>query len=124
LSRVSGSEFRDRRLPVVTLGGGKHVENGQHHSICFGAYTAGRQIGFARVISDRAVFGYLADVFVLPEFRGHGVAKAMVSAVFDHPELQALLVFLLRTQNAHELYRPFGFTELPRSEEMRGRDRG
>src|SRR5262245_56215655 len=61
------------------------VERCIRNSLCFGAYTAGRQIAFARAITDRAVFAYLADVFVLPEFRGRGIAKELIRAVLAHP---------------------------------------
>jgi GNAT superfamily N-acetyltransferase len=75
-------------------------------------YIAGRQVAFARVVSDRAVFAYLMDVFVVPEFRGRGIAKALMRAVLEHPELQNLRVFLLATRDAHDLYKQFGFRSL------------
>ena len=68
-----------------------------------GWYQDGRQVGFARVVSDRAVFAYLMDVFVIPEYRGQGISKKLVRAVLDHPELQNLRVFLLATKDAHGL---------------------
>ena len=79
------------------------------NSIAFGAYISGRQVAFARVISDHAVFGYLADVFVVPELRGRGVAKALMRAVLSHPDLARLNLILLRTRDAHGLYAQFGF---------------
>lgn len=79
------------------------------HSICFGAYEGGRQVGFARVITDRATFGYLADVFVLEPWRGRGLSRRLVEAVKAHPELQGLRRFMLATRDAHGLYRKFGF---------------
>jgi|SRR5436190_2051765 len=97
------------------------VERTIHHSLCFGAYQENRQIGFGRVISDRAVFGYLADVFVLPDYRGRGVGKAIVQAAVEHPELQGLRVFLLRTRDSHGLYRSLGFAPIPAPEELMGR---
>lgn len=99
------------------------VERTIENSICFGVYVDGRQVGFARVISDRAVFGYLADVFVIPEFRGRGLAKALVRSILEHPDLHDLQVFLLRTRDAHGLYSQVGFEPLPRVEEMMGRYR-
>lgn len=85
------------------------VERSIANSLCFGVYHAGRQVAFARVVSDRAVFAYLMDVFVVPEFRGRGISKALMRAVLDHPDLQNLRLFLLRTQDAHGLYEQFGF---------------
>ena len=88
------------------------VERSIRHSLCFGVYLAERQVGFARVVSDRAVFAYLMDVFVIPEFRGQGISKALMRAVLGHPELQGLRLFLLGTKDAHELYAQFGFRPL------------
>ena len=85
------------------------VERAIAGSLCFGAYLDGRQIAFARVVTDRATFAYLADVFVLPEHRGQGHSKALVAAVMAHPELQGLRRFSLVTRDAHGLYASFGF---------------
>lgn len=82
------------------------------NSLCFSAWIDGRQAGFARVIGDRATFAYLADVFVLPEFRGRGIATAIMAAIDTHPELQHLRRFLLATADAHALYARHGFTPL------------
>ena len=73
------------------------VERSIKHSLCFGVYSAEQQIAFARVVTDRAVFAYLADVFVVPEFRGRGVSKALIRAILAHPDLQGLRTFLLGT---------------------------
>ena len=94
------------------------VEHSIRNSLCFGVYADDRQVGFARVISDRAVFGYLADVFVVPEFRGKGISKALMEAIVRHPDVQRLQVFLLRTRDAHGLYAKFGFEPIQRPEEM------
>jgi GNAT superfamily N-acetyltransferase len=88
------------------------VERSIRNSLCFGAYARGNQIGFARVITDRATFTYLADVFVLPEHRGRGVAQSLIRNVLAHPDLQNLRRFLLGTQDAHSLYTRFGFAPL------------
>jgi GNAT superfamily N-acetyltransferase len=88
------------------------VERSITNSLCFGVYQAGRQVAFARVVSDRAVFAYLMDVFVIPECRGRGIAKALMRSVVGHPELQNLRVFLLATRDAHDLYTKFGFRPL------------
>lgn len=94
----------------------KIVEKSIRHSLCFGAYCESEQIGFARVISDYATFAYLADVFVIPDHRGHGVSKMLVRAILEHPELQGFRRFLLATQDAHGLYAQFGFTRLENPE--------
>lgn len=88
------------------------IERSVKNSLCFGVYLAGRQVAFARVVSDRAVFAYLMDVFVLPEFRGRGISKALMRAILDHPDLQNLRVFLLATRDAHGVYSKFGFRPL------------
>jgi GNAT superfamily N-acetyltransferase len=85
------------------------------NSLNFGLYhaTAG-QVGFARVITDRATFAYLADVFVLDAHRGKGLSKRMMNEIMSHPELQGLRRWLLATRDAHGLYERFGFT-LPKA---------
>jgi GNAT superfamily N-acetyltransferase len=88
------------------------VERSIEHSLPFGLYDVdGAQAGFARVVSDRAVFAYLGDVFVLPPFRGRGLGVRLVECVLAHPELQGLRRWHLATADAHELYRRFGFAE-------------
>ena len=78
-------------------------------SLCFGVYHAGVQVGFARVITDRATFAYLADVFVLPAHRGHGLGKHLLARIKSHPDLQGLRRWFLGTRDAHGLYSQFGF---------------
>ena len=85
------------------------VERAIAGSLCFGGYIDGRQVAFARVITDGATFGYLADVFVLPEHRGQGYSKALMAVVMAHPRLQGLRRFSLATSDAHGLYAGFGF---------------
>ncbi|HKW94285.1 MAG TPA: GNAT family N-acetyltransferase [Methylomirabilota bacterium] len=87
------------------------VERSIRHSICFGAYDGGRQVGFARVISDRATFAYVADVFVLDSHRGRGIGKQIMACATSHPELQKLRLWTLFTRDAHELYRQYGFRD-------------
>ena len=82
------------------------------HSLCFGLYHEGRQIGFARVISDRATFGYLGDVFVLEAFRGRGLARWLMEVIHAHPELQGFRRWVLLTRDAHALYAQAGYTAL------------
>jgi GNAT superfamily N-acetyltransferase len=86
------------------------VERAIDNSLCFGAYLDGRQVGFARVTTDRATFAYLADVFVVAGERGKGYSKLLVEAVLAHPDLQGLRRFMLATSDAHELYARYGFT--------------
>ncbi len=83
------------------------------HSICFGAYVDGRQVGFARVVTDRATFAWLADVFILDDYRGRGYGKTLVAAVLNHPDLRGLRRWLLATKDAHGLYAPYGFAPVP-----------
>ena len=92
------------------------VDKALDNSLCFGAYRDGRQVGFARTVTDRATFAYLADVFVLPEARGRGCAKRLMDAVVAHPELQGLRRMALATRDAHALYAQYGFTPLARPE--------
>ena len=83
------------------------------NSLCFGAYVAGvGQVGFARLVTDRATFAYLADVFVLAEHRGRGVSKRLMEAVVSHPDLQGLRRWLLFTRDAHSVYAPLGWSPL------------
>jgi GNAT superfamily N-acetyltransferase len=92
------------------------VERSIRGSLCFGAYRGEAQIGFARVISDRATYAYIADVFVLEPFRGDGVGKLLMQCITSHPDLQGLRRWSLLTRDAHGLYRPFGF-DVPRHPE-------
>jgi GNAT superfamily N-acetyltransferase len=88
------------------------VQRAIDHSLCFGLFHHDEQVGFARVISDRTTFAYLADVYVLEAHRGIGLSKWLLQVVLAHAELQGLRRFLLATRDAHELYRRFGFKEL------------
>jgi GNAT superfamily N-acetyltransferase len=82
------------------------------NSICFGVYDSERQIGFARVVTDRSTFAYLGDVFILEEFRGRGLGKWLMETIISHPELQGLRRWVLATRDAHGLYEQFGFSRL------------
>jgi GNAT superfamily N-acetyltransferase/heme-degrading monooxygenase HmoA len=88
------------------------VEKSAAHSLCFGLFTPDLQIGFARMVTDRATYAYLADVYVLEEFRGRGLGTWLVETVLAHPELQGLRRFALVTRDAHALYARFGFQAL------------
>lgn len=81
-------------------------------ALCFALLHKGRQIGFARVISDLATIAYLGDVFVLPAYRGQGLSKWLLDCVTAHPDLQGLRRWILATADAHGLYEQCGFTAL------------
>lgn len=93
-----------KNIPEATLI--KALKN----SVCFAALTkASDTVGFARVITDKATFGYLADVFVVAEYRGQGVSRKLLDAIVAHPDLQGLRRFMLATKDAHGLYSQYGF---------------
>lgn len=82
------------------------------NSLCFGVFYRGEQVGFARVITDRATLAYLADVFIVPEHRGRGVGRMLIGRILAHRDLQGLRRILLATNDAHRLYASFGFKPL------------
>jgi N-acetylglutamate synthase-like GNAT family acetyltransferase len=88
------------------------VVNSIRNSLCFGLYRGKQQAGFARVVTDRATYAYLADVFVLPEYRGRGLSKWLMECIVAHPDLQGLRRWTLATRDAHRLYQQFGFRPL------------
>ncbi|NEX61225.1 GNAT family N-acetyltransferase [Noviherbaspirillum galbum] len=88
------------------------VRRAMDNSLCFGAYEEGRQVGFARVVTDRATFGYLADVFVVEAHRGRGISRLLVEAVLAHRDLQGLRRFNLATSSAGGLYAKYGWEPL------------
>ena len=93
----------------------KSIEN----SLCFGVYDEnGKQLAFARVVTDYAIFGWLMDVFVLEEYRGSGIGKQLMEAIVNHPDLKNLRRIGLGTEDAHGLYQQFGFTELSKPGNM------
>ena len=92
------------------------VKKSIEKSFCFGLYHLNNQVGFARVITDHATFGYLADVFILENYRGKGLSKLMMKSIMFHPELQGLRAWMLATRDAHTLYAQFGFNALDNPE--------
>jgi GNAT superfamily N-acetyltransferase len=82
------------------------------HSLVFGVYDGQRQVGLARVISDYTTFAYLCDVFIHEDYRGQGIGKWLVETVLAHPDLQGLRRWTLATEDAHGLYKQYGFTPL------------
>lgn len=105
-----GSSYWAKGIPAAT------VEKSLANSLCFALLDGEQQVGFARVISDRATIAYLGDVFVLPEYRGRGLSKWLMECVVNHPELQGLRRWMLATRDAHGLYEKFGFTPLEKPE--------
>jgi GNAT superfamily N-acetyltransferase len=92
------------------------IRTGIANSLPFGVYKQRRQIGFARVITDYATLAWIADVFIIDEFRGQGLSKWLMEVIITHPELQGFRRWILATKDAHGLYQKFGFTELKRPE--------
>ena len=109
---ISDQSYWARGIPRVTF------ERSLQNSLCFGLFHEETQIGFARVVSDFATFAYLGDVFVAEDYRGRGLSKWMMDCVLAHPDLQGLRRWMLATRDAHELYKPFGFTELKTPEKF------
>jgi GNAT superfamily N-acetyltransferase len=87
-----------------------NVEKCINNSLCFGVYLDGRQIGFARVVTDFVRYAHLLDIFVLPQFRGRGIGKLLMENILAHPELGTIMRYTLGTQDAHGLYAQYGFT--------------
>jgi len=100
------------------------VQRSIDNSLGFGLYQDGQQVGFARVITDQATFAYLADVFVLPEHRERGLAKQLLNVILNCPTLQGLRRWMLATNDAHALYRQFGFAALDQPDLIMHRKRG
>ena len=118
---LSNESYWAKNIPVNTV---KKSING---SCCFGLYInenknvlAATQIGFARVVTDFATFGYLADVFIVENYRGKGLAKWLVKVIMNHPDLQGLRRWMLATKDAHALYAKFGFLALDKPERIMG----
>lgn len=88
------------------------VQKSITNSLCFGLYFNGKQVGFARLVTDKATFAYLADVFILKEYQGKGLSKWLMEIIQSHPELQGLRRWMLGTRDAHGLYEQFGWTVL------------
>jgi len=92
------------------------VRRAMAHSLCCSVHDAGGQIGMARVITDYATHAYVADVYVLEEHQGRGLAQAMIAALKAHPDLRGLRRWMLFTRDAHSLYARFGFGPLEHPE--------
>lgn len=94
------------------------VKKSAEGSLCFGIYTGDKQIGYARMITDRATFAYLADVFILDPHRGKGLSKELMKFILSHPNLQGLRRMMLATKDAQGLYKQFGFNHLAMPERI------
>jgi N-acetylglutamate synthase-like GNAT family acetyltransferase len=94
------------------------VDRAIENSMCFGGYVDGRQVAFARVVTDFATFGNLVDVFVLPEYRGRGYAADLLTFILAHPSLKGLRRFTLATSTAAGLFQKFGFSAPERPETL------
>ncbi len=92
------------------------VQRSIDHCLCFGVYLDDKQIGFARIATDYVVFAYLMDVFILNEYQGNGYSKQLLKAVHEAPELKSCHTWMLKTGDAHALYKKFGYTALHRPE--------
>lgn len=88
------------------------VERAIQNSLCFGVYKNGKQVGFARVISDFSTIAYLGDVYILDDYRGQGLSKWLMETIMTHHQLQGLRRWILLTGDAHGLYRQFGWKEI------------
>lgn len=88
------------------------VKTSIENCLCYGVYFDKKQIGFARIATDYVVFAYLMDVFILPEYQGNGYSKQLMKAISEAPQLASCKVWMLKTADAHGLYKQFGFTEL------------
>jgi len=90
----------------------EEVKNSIEHSICFGVYIDGKQIGFARIVTDYTVIAYLMDVIILEEYRGKGFSKLLLKRIFEDDRFKSIKKWLLATKDAHSLYTQFGFGEI------------
>lgn len=99
-------------IPIET------VQKAIDGSVCFGVYHQGKQVGFARVVTDTATFAYLADVFIIEDYRGKGLSKWLMKVIMQHESVQGLRRFMLATRDAHGLYKQFGFAEVTNPERL------
>lgn len=114
-------EFIHRFLTEIYWAKGRTIEEVQttiDHSYCFGIYLDQVQIGFARIVTDFAVFAYLMDVFIDESQRGNGYSSILIENIMDDPKLRNISIWRLATSDAHFLYRKFGFTELAHPEKL------
>ena len=106
LKNAYWSKNKPRRLVKKSIKG----------SVCFGVYHYKKQVGFARVITDLATYGYLADVFIIPEYQSKGLGKFLIKTIMEYPDFQEFRSWSLATKDAHGLYAKFGFKPLAEPE--------
>ena len=94
----------------------EEVKKTIEHGLCFGVYLNDEQIGFARVVTDYTIFAYIMDVFVLPDFRGNGYSKRLMNFINIYEDLQPCSTWMLKTADAHGLYKQFGYSNLSKPE--------
>lgn len=111
---LSNESYWAKNIPLSTVA--KAIEG----SVCFAVYEKknGKQAGFARVITDGATYGYLADVFILPMYQGKGLGKWMMEEIMNHRDLQGFRAWMLATRDAHGLYMQYGFKPLDKPERI------
>ena len=114
IHRFLAGSYWAREIPRAT------VDRAIEGAVCFGVYedASGAQVGFARVVTDRSTFAYLADVFVVESHRGRGLATWLMEVIRAHPDLQGLRRWMLATRDAHGLYRKAGFREIAHPERL------
>ena len=105
-------EFLDKRSYWAKGRSLATVQKSIENSLCFGVYKDNEQVGFARVATDYAVFAWIMDVFIIEEYRKQGLGKLLMESILEYPDLQSLKKWGLATQDAHELYKKFGFKSL------------
>ena len=103
---LSKESYWAQNIPI------EHVKKTIDGSVCFGVFHNGKQIGFARVITDHASFGYLADVYILEAYRKQGLSKELMKFIMAYPPFEKFRRFMLATKDAHGLYKQFGFRPL------------
>jgi GNAT superfamily N-acetyltransferase len=103
---LANESYWAKGIPIKVMK--KSIEN----SLCFGVYHQGRQVGFARVVTDYATTAYVGDVFIIESHRGRGLGKRLIKAIVDHSELAGLRLWFLGTRDAHDLYKQYGFKKV------------